>query len=480
MIAKATIMDRGVYHWMNDQGTACIWGIAEMTDALSDVLLKKSLHLLIHMIPVLSARLELGLWKGCWKAVDPGDLSRCIIHKTVRTKKEADKALKNIISIPIDTDDPPCFKVITIDSDTVHYLALQVHHLIMDGEGAKQLFTLFAEIYRNLEKNPDWVPQSLPPMNRNWGQLMRCLKWHRFLTIPFVHARETLRMLGLILSPKKTTGVLKGDFSGQTESLLPAGPYFETTVLDSTSLEHLKIVCTRHHAKLNDVITAALMTTVSKWNRSQGEAHSHTTSVYTANLRRWWGQPAGLFANMSIIRLIRIKTDKNLTLPQALRQVKKWIDKEKSTFGLRELGDFLLMKIQPKFIVGKLGNFLKKLAKEMHGLTNIGIIPDSAGDFGRVKAVSYSLLAPPLASPSVIFTVSSFKHLVTIHGNFNAIHFKQDTARNFMAHFEQNLMEFADPQPFPEDDLQTADLPLAVIPVRKSLKEKPDPAEWAP
>ena len=471
VIVKATIMDRGVYHWMNAQDTACIWGLAELTDALSGPLLTRSLHLLIDMVPVLSARLDLKLWGGRWKSADPGDLSRCIIRKTAKNKEEADRALKDIINSPIDTSDPPFFKAVTIDSDRVHHLALQVHHLVADGEGAKQIFALFADIYKNLEKNPNWAPWSLPDMNRSWGQLMRCLKWHRFFTIPLAHARETLRMAGLILSPKKTTGVLKGDFPGLSDSLLPTEPYFESMVLDSTSLGRLKTVYTRHNAKLNDIIMAAHMTTVSQWNRSRGEGHTHTTSVYTANLRKWWGEPAGTFANMSIIRLIRIKTDHSLTLPGALKQVKKWIDREKKSFGLRELGDFLFLKIQPELIVRRLGDFINNLVKEMNGVTNIGIIPDAAGDFGRVKAVAYSLLAPPLASPSVIFTVSGFKHRVTIHGNFNAVHFKKETAADFMARLEQNLMMLADPALTTRADFQMTELPADIALPADSVKE---------
>jgi hypothetical protein len=129
------------------------------------------------------------------------------------------------------------------------------------------------------------------------------------------------------------------------------------------------------------------------------------------------------------------------------------------------------MKIQPELIVRQLGKFINNLAKEMNGVSNIGIIPDSAGDFGRVKAVSYSLLAPPLASPSVIFTVSGYKNRVTIHGNFNASHFKKETAVKFLTRLEQNLMMLADPAPTPRANFHMTDLPVEAALPADSIKE---------
>jgi len=368
--------------------------------------------------------------------------------------------------------------VITIDTNTVHYLAFQVHHQVVDGEGAKQLFNLFAEIYRSLEKDPAWMPESLPDMNRSWGQIMRYLKWYQFLALPLIHAKETFKMLRFIFGTKKTTSVIRGNFPGHTESVFPINPFFETTVVKGSALVRLKTEYARCNTKLNDLLMAALMTTVSKWNRLYGEAHSHTTSVYTANLRRWWGQPTGQFANMSIIRMIRIKTGEAVTVRQALRRVKSWIDKEKKTFGIRELGDFLMLKIQPELITRKLGELMGGLSKEMHGLTNIGVIPESAGDFGRVKAVSYSLLAPPLASPSVIFTVSSYNNRLTVHGNFNGIHFEAETAKHFMSQFKRNLLAFAGPSRVSAPEYSAFDLPLTELPAVDSVQEVPEEAAW--
>ncbi len=88
-------------------------------------------------------------------------------------------------------------------------------------------------------------------------------------------------------------------------------------------------------------------------------------------------------------------------------------------------------------------NFLMiRAVKKAHALTNIGIIPESAGNFGRLQANSYSLIAPPMPSPNLLFTASSYKNNLTVHCSYNETHMKPETVKNFMHQFKDNMLAF--------------------------------------
>lgn len=439
-ITKGTFLDRGLYHWMGEQTTASIWGLIELDVPLSGALMEKSLELLIAAVPTLSARLELGLWRSLWKYVDPGDISRLIRIQDTDTREDADRLLKDVVRNPIDTDAPPLFRITAINAPDVHYLALQVHHLVVDGEGAKQLFMLFAEIYRELAKSPDWQMSSYPVVRRGWGQVMRYAKWRGYLMAPWVHALETISMLGFFLFRRKeSSGIIKGDFPEATESAVPVEPYYEGISIDKTSLKKMK----KFNVTINDVMLAALMATVKDWNESLGKSSSRIVTGYTADMRIWWGKPSGTFANLSIVRLLSINAKKVENVYHAVRVVKSKMQKAKKRFGVKEIWDMALMALQPSFFGKMAGRVIPELTKDIHALTNMGIIPDIAGDFGRAKALSYSLLAPPLGSPCVIFSASSYKNHLTIYGNFDAVHLKRETAERFMALLKKNILIYA-------------------------------------
>ncbi len=442
IVAKETLMDRAVYHWMHDQKDACLWGLIGLDAPLSDDLIEKTLRLLIKIAPIVSSKQERSLWTGRWVYVEPGDVSSLITRKTASNKKELEAFVKEVINNPIDTDTPPVFRVTSIDSQDEHYLVLQVHHNVVDGEGTKKLFELFAEIYRAVERDPLWQPTHYPEMNRSWFQLTKHLKWYRMLLAPVVNFKEILGIIIFFMRQKKSGNVISGDFPGISESRFTEQPFFETLEIKNNELDQIKKKYTQYHAKINDFIMASLMTTVNSWNKSYGHQFSHVHSGYTANLRRWWGQPEGTFANMSVIRMVAARSEELNDVHQALKTIIPKFNKAKKEFGIKEIWDHVTLMMQPELVSRVLSFLIAKLTRKTHALTNIGIIPESAGDFGRVKALSYSLLAPPLPSPNVIFTASSFNNNLTIHCNCNKIHMTPETAKKFMARFKENFLEF--------------------------------------
>ena len=441
-IAREAVIDRFVHRWIYKQPTACLWGIIGLDEPLSDQLIEKAVKILITIVPILSARLKKGLWCGHWEFVKPGNIKALISRKKAFDQKDADLLLKEIIKNPIDPENPPSIRITSIDLPDDHYLILQVHHIIMDGEGSKELFDLFAEIYRKLEKDPQWQPDNFPVMDRSWFQIAKHLKWYKFLIAPIIAFKEFGLVIHTILKLRKTASVIIGDFPDKSKNTIPEDPKVETFVVHDHEIDLIKARLKKEGAKVNDLIMAALMTTVNAWNSTHGETFSYVLSGYTVNLRRWWGRPTGTFANMSTICFVISETENLIDVHKAIKALKPKFDKAKKEFGLKELWDLLILKIQPELISRIFSFLFVSVIKKTHAMTNIGIIPESAGDFGRIKATSYSLIAPPLPGPHLLYTATSYKDNLTIHCNFDGIHIKQKTVKNLMHQFKNNILEF--------------------------------------
>ena len=428
---------------MHKQPASCLWGIIGLDEPLSDEIIEKTLEILIDTVPIICARLKKGLWSGYWEFVEPGHIKALITRKRASDGKEADRLLKEVIRNPIDADHPPVIRITSIDLPDDHFFVLQVHHTVMDGEGAKQLFDLFAKIYRELEKDPEWLPDHSPVMDRSWLQIAKYLKWHRFLIAPFIAFKEFLIIIYIFLNFRKIASVIIGDFPEKNKSFVPENPQMETFVINNNDMKSIKARLDKEGAKVNDFIMAALMTTVNAWNSACGKTFSYVLSGYTADLRRWWGRPEGPFANMSAICIALANREDLVDVHKAIKTLKPKFDKAKKEFGLKELWDILSLKIQPEVISRIVGFLVIRLIKITHALTNIGIIPESAGNFGRIKAKSYSMVAPFFPSPNLLFTATSYKNDLTIHCNFNGTHMRAETARKLMGQFKDNMLEFS-------------------------------------
>ena len=225
-ITKEAVIDRLVHHWMYNQPTSCLWGVIGLNEPLSDDIIEKALKVLIDAVPILNARLRTRLWSGYWEFVEPGDIQALISRKKVSDRQDTDRLLKEIINNPIDSENPPLIRITSIDLPDDHYLVLQVHHILMDGEGSKQLFSLFARIYRELERDARWQFTRSPAMERSWSQMAKHMKWHRFGMVPFAAFREMISAVGALLKFRTSAAVIVGDYSGNTESRVPENPRF--------------------------------------------------------------------------------------------------------------------------------------------------------------------------------------------------------------------------------------------------------------
>ena len=185
-IASVTAVDRIMWEFMHGRPECCIRAMMHFDGPLSDDILMKALKQLIILTPILSAQPRFRFWRGYWEFVDPEDTARLVSRITASTKEEQKRLADGVMANPADTTKPPYFRVTSVDGPDGSILFLQTHHTIVDAGGAIRMFELFAECYREIEKNPEWEAKTPLCMNRSYGQMMRQLRWWRFFLAPLV------------------------------------------------------------------------------------------------------------------------------------------------------------------------------------------------------------------------------------------------------------------------------------------------------
>ncbi len=74
-------------------------------------------------------------------------------------------------------------------------------------------------------------------------------------------------------------------------------------------------------------------------------------------------------------------------------------------------------------------------------MTNIGIIPEQAGDFGHAKATGYSLLAPTVTGGCLLFTISTYKEQMTLHLGCTEEGLTKEDAQAFLALWKEKFTQ---------------------------------------
>lgn len=438
-VSRISFLDRLIYSWMHSYPLCCIWGVLELSGPPDNELLIKSAGLVIEAVPALNSRMDNGVLSKKWIYCGDFNPAALVSRLEAEDSRDAETLLNRILKNPIPVDDPPLFRVVSINSPEKNFLVLQVHHYVMDGKGAKTMFALFADTYRNLSADPGYRPERLNS-DRSWMQFIKHVNPVKRLLAPLFNMKEFAGFIYFFLTYKKYVNVITGDRKSAPRSNEPADPCFAALYINDRELDLIRGENIKKGVKLNDRIMAALMVTLKKWNDPEGRKYSGVNSCYTADIRRWWGEPEGTFSNMSIVRMLSIPSGCLDNMEDALACVKRKMDRAKREFGLAELWYMVLMGINPVFFSEVVCRFLKKFILRINVLTNIGIIEDNAGNFGKIRALKYSLIAPPFAAPNILFTATGYRNSLTINCNFEPSYMSRHTCERLIERFRKNLL----------------------------------------
>ncbi|MCI5146854.1 MAG: hypothetical protein D3923_15350 [Candidatus Electrothrix sp. AR3] len=365
-----------------------------------------------------------------------------IVRIQTKTDKEAEAQLKNIFLHPVNAKECSMIRIHSVDGPLKHYLVIQVHHLVVDGEGVKRICVKFAEIYQALYRDKDWKPAKVLDPCRSWQQMVKNVSLRSFLFAGKVYFSNMFAMIASVLK-KGTRYQLIGD--RDVDKDLQEASYFESIIIEEELMMQFKAFTSRQQITVNDVFMTSFSLATMQWNTDRGDERAWLRFYYTANLRRWWGEPNGTFGNFSIV-LTHEEVFENLQSPSlALANTKAKVDKVKKLIGINSFILMMLLQGTPyvlirQFFLGIKGKLIEFL-RHNHVMTNIGIIYKEAGDFGHTQAVNYSLLAPTVADGCILFTLSTYRNVTTIHLGSTESSLKKESAKRFLTLWKQMILK---------------------------------------
>ena len=413
--------DQILWNLVHDQDLFCIWALVALTEPLKDALLEQSLKHLLQTIPILNAQPVTTWFSGKWQFLAKEDVGELISRVQAANDAEAEEQLQQVFTHPINAKDAAMIRLHSIDGPEKHYFVIQVHHLVVDGEGLKRICAQFAEIYRAVYRDPSWEPVHVLDPCRSIGQILRQAAPSRLLAALPTYLIGLTNLLAKtipILRQKKKTGYRLINTAG-TDVDLSINPYFSSILLEEKVMLKAKAFTQRQNVTIHDILTTSFSLAIMEWNTERGDERNWLRFSHTANLRRWWGEPSGTFGNFSAL-LTHQDFFHNLRTPSlALAATKTQLDRAKKTIGLDIFFLIMLLPALPYVLIRRGSLYLKgKLlifARQNQAITNIGIIPEQAGDFCHSKAEGYSLLAPTIAGGCLLFTISTYNNVMTLH-----------------------------------------------------------------
>lgn len=448
---RMTGMDQVVWNLTRDEDLFCIWGLATLEEPLKDDLIINTLKYLIKIIPILNSKPIVNWLSGKWRFLEKENVEDLISRINSQTDEAAHEQLKQVFLNPIDATAFSMIRIISIDGPMKHFFVIQVHHLVVDGEGLKRICVKFAEIYQQLYKNKDWKPSETLDPCRSWWQIARNFNARHVWLILKASFINSYRIFIFNLG-NRTRFHLMGDRNADAGTGTSAPLYFESIRIEQESMLKLKAFAKRQGVTVNDIFMSSLALATLKWNTDRGDSPERLGFGYTANLRRWWGEPKGTLGNFSVV-LAHEETRDNLETPAAaLACTKRKVDRIKTFIGLDVFLILMQLKMMPYCLVSPLSVWLKKkliaFLKNCHAMTNIGIVFEEAGDFGHTKAIDYSFLAPTFPGGFTIYTITTYKNVTTIHLRYSEDFLEKVSATSFLHLWKQmmvGLMEIGIP-----------------------------------
>ncbi len=302
------------------------------------------------------------------------------------------------VAEPIDVIGGPQLRACVLKGSARDALVLVVSHLAVDGGALKQAVYLLGEIYRRLERDPDWRPATNAGV-RN--------------TEPIIHATKILDRFKALrpeeLFPPTEWGVRGTRREGT--------PMYVWRNVEPTTFRKVVQYGRTHDATVNDLVLTAYYR--SLYAALKPAANSKTPIQLSCDLRGLL--PEGTqtaLANLSASWYIDAPVEAGEPFAETLRciaeQTAEW--KSSGASAQKAIGIGLADRLNRK-------KGLEPLLKQMEGsaaklghgtgypgFTNLGVIDETRLDLGASPHVTSAYLFGPIAFPaSFILTASTFR-----------------------------------------------------------------------
>ncbi len=376
---------------------------------LSPSRLKKALGLVLDREPVLGCRFVPHPLRPFWERLSRQELDKADILTEASGKEAGTQAF---LSAPLDGTQGPQLKALLIHENGKDRLIIKVNHQVTDAGGAKELGYLIAEIYRKLQKNPDYQP--VPNLGeRGMGQIFKRFSLWRLAKVLLRFVTENIALMvplkNLVFpSGMETSGEIRFSFHRFPKDRVRA------------MVAHAR----KHGATLNDLFVAALFHAIS--HLAKEKINTTPRLVCTVDLRRYLPEKqAGALCNLSGFFVPRLLQIPGTDLDRTLVEVKRFIDDKKTKdMGLSfMLVDSLLTAPLPfvafRALMKKIVDRIRLSENFPPALTNLGAVEEEALDFGGFHPISAEVLVPPTGPPFFALGLSGYKDCLTLSAGYD-------------------------------------------------------------
>lgn len=401
---------------------AVIHGVIAIDGCLDEVLLSKSLDLVLESEPILNCQwVENSLFPK-WKQAKSDSEERFQLIQTVNLKEELD----NFMSASLDPRTDSLIQIRLFRSqdpsganDT---LCLKISHVVSDSGGLRYFVLKLGETYGKLREDPAYRPATTVTERSSW---------QIFLQLPF---KQKIRLF----QKGKKDFVSKGQWRIPFESQSIGGMTYVTRTLDQEKLSVVFRYAREKGVSLNQVMVTAYARALHRF--TSAELNTALPLMNTLDLRHYLKrQRTPGVGNFSVPLLLKIVFQQGDSFEQTLAQVKsEMLEQKKSIPGVFQALAIEMLFLAPFYLVSKLFN---KLFEEA-SLSGVSVPLFSDGGSANVEIPGHTLLhayalGPIAYAPSFMVTASTFNNTVTWATGFC----EEAISRQSIEHFFDLMVE---------------------------------------
>jgi len=361
----------------------------EFEEKINAKVLKKAAELLIKTVPILSRTYKDHGDKSYWEDADPTNVQD--LFAVTDSKEEFDR----FIASRTNEASGPQIKFCLFQEDR-DVLAAVINHMVSDAAGFKECMYLFADIYSNLIKNPDYKPDSIIDGDRGFKDI--------------VSKFSLIKKGQMILFDRRDSNQESGceyPMSREGEMF----PFVVSREITPETYGNMRNCCRNRKVTMNDLILTAYFRSLSEKLNMQGKELDVPIMI---DMRKYLDDKSfRALANISSTTIVRISVPSDEDFGTTL-------DKVSAVMRLKKAGNLgitTFIKLDAGSKV-PLINFLKTMQKTLRNpkicMTNIGVLDSSRLVFENSKVINAVMFASLKYHPYFQISVTSFNDKMTL------------------------------------------------------------------
>ncbi|CAK8723481.1 hypothetical protein GMJAKD_12815 [Candidatus Electrothrix aarhusensis] len=299
-------------------------------------------------------------------------------------------------------------------------LCLKINHMVADAGGVKEYIYLLSSIYRQLEKDPSYIPEVNSAGSRSRMQVVQhFIFWDKVKIV-----RRSFRDWKEAYFPV-------GNWSVPLQHLTQSQ---KTYVIRKIELQQFRVVrqyCKKYGVTVNDIMMAAYVRSLYKMLQPSPEIPLRLST--TVDLRQHFlGGKGEAICNLSGKFAINIGMKPGSNLAEAILIVhSKMKERKNDCFGLGDCHHFIFNLSFLPFpwtckLAGLWDNFMQRISPRPPPpvFTNLGKLDNAQVSFGEVTIQHAFLTALATCPPLFLMSLSGFQETLTMSIGFceDAIH----------------------------------------------------------